>query len=367
MSFTNTINKLKDIILQKEFKDKINNILSSLPPSPKSKINVISGVGEKAKIETIPKNKLVLLDVDNEITNEMGKIYLYMVRNTAYVYFEKFNRLILLAGYLYGSTDEARKKEAETKLNNGFKNGIKSIVMNNLVNISGIKANDNNDYLLIKPEDIKTIVNLASGFPDPAISDIYVYNQKVYVTNYLAVKTYNSDIKIGVDFDFSIKLTNFRKISKSPIVKIDKENAKLLDVNNEGVDITLLTELPKIIIGMQNFAPKYRLNITSMERTIIQNVNKAVDLNNPKYELNATLFQGDSSGEYVNVVGSDTKRLTIGKIQGNIPADKKYIVLMKWVTDKKIKEILFNDKYAKITSDKFIYFLCQCRFAFSFT
>jgi DNA polymerase-3 subunit beta len=353
MSFFNAISELRDTIKVKDTKDKINNILSSIPPAPKGKVNVISGFEENSKIETISKNKLLLLNgINKEITDKVGNLYLYTIKGQNYLYSESFKRLMYIGNKFRELSNNEKVKEFERSINNAFTDKT-SLFLKSLMNIS--INEDENNLPILKKEDIKVINSLSIGVPSD--SEIYVINQKVYTANYSTVKTYNSDIKIDVDFDFSINLADFRKISKSPIVKIDKENTKLLDVNNEGMGIIILDRLfdSDIIKKMQNFTPNHTLKLSANENTILQNINKVVDKRNPKIELNAMLFQG--SDEDVNVVATDTKRLAIGKIQGRIPADKIYLVPMKWITDKKIKEISFSDKYTKITSDKFIYFL----------
>lgn len=103
---------------------------------------------------------------------------------------------------------------------------------------------------------------------------------------------------------------------------------------------------------------KFDINSSRLVRSI-KKINPAIDTNNPKYELNGALI--DIKNDKINLVSTDTKRLTLVEIEHSGDKDLELIIPKKAILEiQKIFfdeiEIFYDEKMLIAKSDNFTFF-----------
>ncbi len=102
---------------------------------------------------------------------------------------------------------------------------------------------------------------------------------------------------------------------------------------------------------------KFEINPINFLKSI-KKITSAIDINNPKYELNGALI--DLKENYINFVGTDTKRLAIVSLQENIEKEISLIIPKKSISE--IQKLFFDEM--KIYYDENILIIVSENFHF---
>ncbi len=169
--------------------------------------------------------------------------------------------------------------------------------------------------------------------------------------NILNIKA--SDFEIGLNFhtsninilDEGEATANGKKLLD--IIKILKNDDVMLETINDYLYIKQKNSKYKLPMFNPNEfptfpdiegKPKFDVNSTKFVRAI-KKIAPAIDLNNPKYELNGALI--DIKNEHINLVSTDTKRLALSKIQTPSTEELKLIIPKKAIAE--IQKLFYDE------------------------
>jgi DNA polymerase-3 subunit beta len=180
------------------------------------------------------------------------------------------------------------------------------------------------------------------------------------ITSHIYLEAENNNLNIkATDYEMSLE-TNIKNIEINQNGKITANGKKLLDVikilRNE--DIILKKEEDNLIIKqnktqfklqtfdaneypkIKNIEQDNKLNCNSIEiLNALKKVFPTIDQNNPKYELNGALI--DIKENYTNIVSTDTKRLSLIKLESQNSIEKSLIIPKRAINE--IIKIFFDN------------------------
>ncbi len=169
--------------------------------------------------------------------------------------------------------------------------------------------------------------------------------------NILEVKA--SDFEIGLNYNTTnINIINEGQATANgkklfDIIKILKNDEVILETINEYLYIKQKNSKYKLPMFNPNEfpsfpeiegKPKFEVNSAKFVRSI-KKIAPAIDLNNPKYELNGALI--DIKNEYINLVSTDTKRLALSTIHTPSSQELKLIIPKKAIAE--IQKLFFDE------------------------
>jgi DNA polymerase-3 subunit beta len=175
---------------------------------------------------------------------------------------------------------------------------------------------------------------------------------------YLETEVKNIDIETnGIITANGKKLLDIIKILKNEDIILEKDEENLIIKQNKTI-FKLQTfnanEYPKF----QKIEDKNILNCNSLEIiNALKKIFPTIDQNNPKFELNGALI--DIKNDYINIVSTDTKRLSIIKIDENKNENENQLIIPKRAISEIIKiffdniEVFYDENSLIIKSNNY--------------
>lgn len=168
-------------------------------------------------------------------------------------------------------------------------------------------------------------------------------NLEIKASNYeIGLSYHTNNIKI---LDEGIATANGSKLLN--IIKILKDDEVILETINDYLYIKQKSSKFKLpMFNADDFPefptienkPKFDINSTNFIRAI-KKIAPAIDLNNPKFELNGALI--DIKEECINLVATDTKRLSLVKIENQTGNSFSLIIPKKAIAE--MQKLFFDE------------------------
>jgi len=180
------------------------------------------------------------------------------------------------------------------------------------------------------------------------------------ITSHILINAFDDTLDIkSTDFEIGIEIFSKNVTINEPgtatangkklfdIVKILKDSEVNLETINDYLYIK--QKHSKFKLPMYNPAefpefpdiqnkPKFEINSSSLVRSI-KKIAPAIDVNNPKFELNGALI--DIKQNHINIVATDTKRLALVSIENSSEKDISLIIPKKAIAE--IQKIFFDE------------------------
>lgn len=167
----------------------------------------------------------------------------------------------------------------------------------------------------------------------------------------LSIKSTDFEIGLSVNTK-NIKITNNGTATANgkkilDIVKILKDDNITLETINDYLYIKQKNSKFKLpMFNAEEFPefpaienkPKFELNSSKLVRSI-KKIAPAIDVNNPKFELNGALI--DIKEEYLNLVATDTRRLAIVRLENPTQNNLSLIIPKKAISE--IQKLFFDE------------------------